>query len=76
MFIKIKVSCPCHCTYTVNEDINSDKVICPNCGKEYPYSGKLITMLNLASEIPDGNCLSNEHSVEVISLSECMSNHQ
>lgn len=48
MFIKIKVSCPCHCTYTVNEDINSDKVICPNCGKEYPYSGKLIAMLNLA----------------------------
>lgn len=40
MFIKIKVSCPCHCTYTVNEDINSDKVICPNCGKEYPYSAQ------------------------------------
>jgi DNA-directed RNA polymerase subunit M/transcription elongation factor TFIIS len=76
MFVKIKVSCPCHCTYTVNEDINSDKIICPNCGKEYPYSDKMIAMLKLSKEIPDGDFLLNEHSVEVISLSEYMNSRQ
>jgi hypothetical protein len=76
MFVKIRVSCPCHCTYTVNEDINSDKIICPNCGKEYPYSDKMIAMLKLAKEIPDGDFLLNEHSVEVISLSEYMNSRQ
>lgn len=76
MFVKIKVSCPCHCTYTVNEDINSDKIICPNCGKEYLYSDKMIAMLKLSKEIPDGDFLLNEHSVEVISLSEYMNSRQ
>lgn len=47
MFMKIKISCPCHCLYVVNENINSDKVVCPNCGVEYPYSDKLIAMLKL-----------------------------
>ena len=76
MFVKIKVSCPCHCTYTVNEDINSDKIFCPNCGKEYPYSDKMVAMPKLAKEIPDGDFLLNEHSVEVISLSEYMNSRQ
>ncbi len=72
MFIKIKISCPCHCSYVVNENINSNQVVCPNCGIEYPYSEKLASMLRLAKEIPDGDCLS-EHSAKVISLSEDMS---
>lgn len=76
MFMKIKISCPCHCSYVLNENINSDKVVCPNCGNEYPYSEKLTSILKLAKEIPDGDNFSNEHSVEVISPSEDMSNHQ
>jgi DNA-directed RNA polymerase subunit M/transcription elongation factor TFIIS len=75
MFIKIRISCPCHCSYIVNENINSDKVVCPNCGSEYPYSEKLASMLRLAKEIPEGECLS-EHSVQVISLSEDMNSRQ
>lgn len=76
MFMKIKISCPCHCSYVLNENINSDKVVCPNCGIEYPYSEKLTSILKLAKEIPDGYYYSNEHSVEVIPLAEDMNSHQ
>lgn len=74
MFVKIKVSCPCHCTYTVNEDINSDKIICPNCGLEYPYSDKVLSILKTAKEIPEGNITSDkECCISVLSLAEEMS---
>lgn len=74
MFVKIKVSCPCHCTYTVNEDINSDKIICPNCGLEYPYSDKVLSILKTAKEIPAGNITSDkECCISVLSLAEEMS---
>ena len=31
MFLKLKISCTCNCNYYVNEQINTEKVICPNC---------------------------------------------
>ena len=37
------------------ERISTDKVVCPNCGKEHPYSHKIISMLHAANEIDDGN---------------------
>lgn len=75
MFVKIKVSCPCHCTYTVNKDINSDKIICPNCGLEYPYSDKALSILKTAKEIPD-NTSFEECCIKAISEFEDMKNCQ
>lgn len=40
MFLKLKVSCNCRCSYYLNEAISADKISCPNCGKEHPYSKK------------------------------------
>lgn len=53
MFLKLKVSCTCHCDYYISERISTDKVVCPNCGKEHPYSHKIISMLHAANEIQD-----------------------
>lgn len=53
MFLKLKVSCTCHCDYYISERISTEKVVCPNCGKEHPYSHKIISMLHTANEIQD-----------------------
>nr|DAX64101.1 MAG TPA: hypothetical protein [Caudoviricetes sp.] len=55
MFLKLKVHCTCNCNYYVNEQINTEKVICPNCGKEHPSSSQIISMLHVAKRIDDGN---------------------
>ena len=41
MFLKLKVSCNCRCSYYLNEAISADKISCPNCGKEHPYSKEI-----------------------------------
>ena len=41
MFLQIKVSCNCRCSYYLNEAISADKISCPNCGKEHPYSKEI-----------------------------------
>lgn len=66
MFLKFKVSCTCGCEYSANENISTDKIICPNCGTEYPHSAKLISILKTAKEIPDGNILDDKISTRVI----------
>lgn len=55
MFLKLKIYCTCGCCYYVNEQINIEKVICPNCGKEHPSSSQIISMLHMAKRIDDGN---------------------
>lgn len=76
MFLKFKISCTCQCEYTVSEDLSTDKIVCPNCGMEYPHSAKLISILNTAKEIPDGEYLSDEVRTKVISFSEDMNKNQ
>lgn len=53
MFLKLKIYCTCNCNYYVNEQINAEKVICPNCGKEHPSSSQIISMLHMAKRIDD-----------------------
>ena len=53
MFLQIKVSCNCRCSYYLNEAISADKISCPNCGKEHPYSKEILSMLHTAKEIQD-----------------------
>lgn len=53
MFLQIKVSCNCRCSYYLNEAISADKISCPNCGKEHPYSKEILSMLRTAKEIQD-----------------------
>ena len=53
MFLQIKVSCNCRCSYYLNEAISADKISCPNCGKEHPYSKEILSMLHTANEIQD-----------------------
>lgn len=53
MFLKLKVSCNCRCSYYLNEAISADKISCPNCGKEHPYSKEILSMLHTANEIQD-----------------------
>ena len=76
MFLKFKIFCTCHCEYTANENISTSKIICPNCGLEYPYSDKLLAILNTAKDIPDGEFLSNEVQIKVISFEEDMPMNQ
>lgn len=76
MELKFQISCTCHCQYTVNEELSTEKIICPNCGMEYPDSAKLISILNTAKDIPEGEFLSNEVRTRVISPEEDMKNHQ
>lgn len=47
MFLKLKIYCTCGCCYYVNEQINTEKVICPNCSKEHPSSSQIISMLHM-----------------------------
>lgn len=44
MFLQIKVSCNCRCSYYLNEAISADKISCPNCGKEHPYSKEILKL--------------------------------
>lgn len=53
MFLQIKVFCNCRCSYYLNEAISADKISCPNCGKEHPYSKEILSMLHTAKEIQD-----------------------
>ena len=53
MFLQIKVSCNYRCSYYLNEAISADKISCPNCGKEHPYSKEILSMLHTANEIQD-----------------------
>lgn len=76
MFLKFKIDCTCHCEYTANENISTSKIVCPNCGLEYPYSDKLLSILNAAKDIPDGNRIDNEIQTTVISEREYMNNCQ
>lgn len=76
MFLKFKISCTCHCEYTVCEEASITKIVCPNCGLEYPYSDKLLSILNTAKDIPDGAFLSSEVRTKVISLAEDTSSNQ
>lgn len=76
MELKFKISCTCHCQYTVNEELSTDKIICPNCGIEYPNSAKLIAVLNTAKDIPDGNLFNKEIETRVISSDEDMKKPQ
>ena len=55
MFLKLKNYCTCGCCYYVSQQINTEKVICPNCGKEHPSSSQIISMLHMAKCIDDGN---------------------
>lgn len=76
MFLKFKINCTCHCEYTVCEEASIKKIVCPNCGLEYPYSDKLLSILNTAKDIPDGNNFNKEIQTTVISESEDMNNRQ
>lgn len=76
MFLKFKIDCTCHCEYTANENISTSKIVCPNCGLEYPYSDKLLSILKTAKDIPDGNRFNKEIQTTVISEQEYMSNCQ
>ena len=74
MFLKFQITCTCHNRYTVNEDISADKIICPNCGLEYPYSDKVLSMLKTAKEIPGGDITSDkECRISVLPLGEELS---
>ena len=53
MWLRFKISCTCQCSYSVGENINTDKIACPNCGLEHPQSEKLLSLLKLANSIPD-----------------------
>ena len=75
MFLKFKISCTCGCGYSANENISTDKIICPNCGIEYPYSAKLISILKTAKDIPSGNILDDKIETRVISSAEDMKNY-
>lgn len=71
MFLKFQITCTCHNRYTVNESVSADKIICPNCGLEYPYSDKVLSILKTAKEIPEGNIASDkECCISVLSLEE------
>lgn len=74
MFLKFQITCTCYSRYTVNEDISTGKIICPNCGLEYPYSDKVLSILKTAKETPDGDIASSkECHIRVLPLGEEMS---
>lgn len=75
MFLKFQITCTCHSRYTVNENVSTDKIICPNCSLEYPYSGKVLSMLKTAKEIPSTTSF-EECNIKVISEFEDMKNCQ
>lgn len=67
MFLQIKVSCNCRCSYYLNEAISADKISCPNCGKEHPYSKEILSMLHTAKEIQDATDSTDALGVNTIS---------
>ena len=67
MFLKLKVSCNCRCSYYLNEAISADKISCPNCGKEHPYSKEILSMLHTAKEIQDVTDITDALGVNTIS---------
>lgn len=67
MSISFKISCTCFCEYTINDKVCTNKICCSNCGTEYPYSDKLISVIKTASEIPDGNLAAEEIETKIIS---------
>ena len=69
MFLKLKIYCTCGCCYYVNEQINTEKVICPNCGKEHPSSLQIISMLRMAKCINDGN-VPGANTVRIFAVSK------
>lgn len=74
MLLKFQITCTCYSRYTVNEDISTSKIVCPNCGLEYPYSDKVLSILKTAKEIPEGNITSDkECCISVLYLGEEMS---
>lgn len=74
MLLKFQITCTCYSRYTVNEDISTGKIVCPNCGLEYPHSDKVLSILKTAKEIPEGNITSDkECCISVLSLGEEMS---
>lgn len=73
MSISFKICCTCLCEYTVNSKICTEKIICPNWGLEYTYSKKLIQILKVANDIPNGNISIGEIETYIIpDLSEYM----
>lgn len=76
MFLRVKVFCTCQCEYVVDENISTAKIACPNCGLEHPYSNELLSMLNSAKKIPDGNTFNLEISNRVIPNPEYMKTNQ
>ena len=76
MYIGFSVRCSCGNSYTVSENLSTDKIVCPNCGLAHPYSDKLISILKTASEISDASVLDKEVSTHVISLSESVIGYQ
>lgn len=73
MFLKFQITCTCYSRYTVSEDISTSKIVCPNCGLEYPYSDKVLSILKTAKEIPEGNAFDKECRISVLPLGEEMS---
>jgi hypothetical protein len=69
MYLKLKIRCTCGCSYTSNQDVTAEKIACPNCKLEHPYSDKIISMLKTAKDIPDGSILEGI-STSVISFNE------
>lgn len=72
MYLKFKISCPCFCSYRINEDITEEEIRCPNCGRVPNFSSKLIQILKTAKEIPDNEHFDDGHemSIRVLSFSE------
>lgn len=66
MFFKLQIMCTCHCEYSMRENINTEKIVCPNCGLEHPHSAKLISMLKTAAEMPGGVSFAEEVCTRVI----------
>ena len=77
MFLKFQIFCTCHSEYTVNEDISTNKIVCPNCGLEYPHSAKVLSILKTAKEIPESDMFNfDECDIRIISLEKDMKKHQ
>lgn len=74
MFLKFQITCTCYSKYTVSEDISTSKIVCTNCGLEYPHSDKVLSILKTAKEIPEGNiAFDKECCISALSLGEEMS---
>ena len=72
MFLKLQIRCSCGCNYFVSDTITAKIIKCPNCETDYPYSEKIVSLLNTAKEIPYNGFMDNNFSINVISESEDM----